>query len=123
MKLDRKDLKWAMRLSLTRVRGNLPACGINALTRDSSTPLLAKVKHDSLPSTKYRKSHHLINFHSLIPNYNDPNYTLSLEGENVLNTLQSELSPFTYNRDEGISGTFGFDAVYGALISLYLRRG
>jgi hypothetical protein len=38
---------------------------------------------------------------------------LSLAGENVLNTLQSNLS-FTYNRDEGYK-QFGFDAIYGAL--------
>jgi len=38
---------------------------------------------------------------------------LNLEGENVLNTLQSQLS-FTYNRDEGYK-EFGFSAVYGAL--------
>jgi len=78
------------------------------------------LKNDSLPITKYKKSHHLFNFHSLIPNFNDPNYTLSLEGENVLNTLQSELS-FTYNRDEGYK-QFGFDAVYGALFP-YISAG
>ncbi len=109
---DKKSLQWAA-IEPDQLRGNLPDFGISALKRDSSTDLLAKVKNDSLPITKYRKSHHLINFHSLFPNFNDPNYTLSLEGENVLNTLQSELS-FTYNRDEGYK-QFGFDAVYGAL--------
>jgi len=109
---EKKDLKW-LPVEPGNVRGSLPNFGINALTRDSSTDLLARVKNDSLPITKYLKSHHLFNFHSLIPNFNDPNYTLSIEGENVLNTLQSELS-FTYNRDEGYK-EFGFDAVYGAL--------
>src|SRR6185312_182442 len=47
------------------------------------------------------------------PDFTDPNYTINLAGENVLNTLQSQLS-FTYNRDEGYK-QFGFDAVYGAL--------
>ncbi len=116
---DKKSLQWQS-VEPDQVRGNLPDFGINALKRDSSTDLLAKVKNDSLPVTKYRKSHHLINFHSLIPNFNDPNYTLSLEGENVLNTLQSELS-FTYNRDEGYK-QFGFDAVYGALFP-YISAG
>ncbi len=107
-----KDLQW-LAVEPKSVRGGLTDFGIGALKRDSSTDLLANVKNDSLPITKYRKSHHLFNFHSLIPNFNDPNYTLALEGENVLNTLQSELS-FTYNRDEGYK-QFGFDAVYGAL--------
>ena len=109
---DKKDLNW-LAVEPESVRGGLTDFGIGALKRDSSTDLLANVKNDSLPITKYKKSHHLFNFHSLIPNFNDPNYTLALEGENVLNTLQSELS-FTYNRDEGYK-QFGFDAVYGAL--------
>ena len=55
----------------------------------------------------------MFNFHSLIPNINDPNYSLALVGENVLNTFQSQLS-FNYNRNEGYK-EFGFDAVYGSL--------
>jgi len=110
--VDKKNLQWSP-IEPEQVRGSLANFGISALKRDSSTDLLAKVKNDSLPVTKYRKSHHLFNFHSLIPNFNDPNYTLSIEGENVLNTLQSQVS-FTYNRDEGYK-QFGFDAVYGAL--------
>ncbi len=98
----------------------LPDFGITALKRDSSTDLLAKIKNDSLPITKYHKSYHLLNFHSLIPNFNDPNYALSIEGENVLNTMQTELS-FNYNRDEGYK-EFGADAIYGALFP-YIKGG
>jgi hypothetical protein len=109
---NKSDLKW-IAITNDQILGILPNFGITALKRDSSSNLLASVKNDSLPITKYKKSHHLVNFHSLIPNFNDPNYTLSLAGENVLNTLQSNLS-FTYNRDEGYK-QFGFDAIYGAL--------
>jgi len=97
----------------SRFQSGLPNFNINALTRDSSTNLLAKIQDRQLPITKYNKAYHLFNFHSLIPSINDPNYTLSLSGENVLNTFQSDLS-FTYNRDEGYK-QFGFDAIYGAL--------
>jgi hypothetical protein len=110
--LDKKDLQWSA-IEPENARGALPDFGISALKRDSSTDLLAHVKNDTLPITKYKKSHHLFNFHSLIPNFNYPNYTLSVEGENVLNTLQSALS-FTYNQDEGFK-ELGFDAIYGAL--------
>jgi len=110
--LDKSKLEWA-EIAPAAARGGLSNFGIHALTRDSSTDLLAKVKNDSLPITKYHKSHHLLNFHSLIPNFVDPDYTISLAGENVLNTLQSQLS-FTYNRDEGYK-EFGFDAIYGSL--------
>jgi len=91
----------------------LPDFKISALKRDSSTDLLATITTKPLPVTGYNKAHHLFNFHSLVPNFNDPNYTLSLEGENVLNTFQSQLS-FNYNRNEGYK-QFGFDAIYGAL--------
>lgn len=81
--------------------------------KDSGANVLAKVNNNPLPVTKYNKAYHLFNFHSLIPSFNDPNYTLSLEGENVLNTFQSSLL-FNYNRDEGYK-EFGFGGVYGGL--------
>ena len=117
--VDKKQLQWQA-IEPRQARGNLPDFGISALKRDSSTDILADVKNDPLPITKYHKAHHLFNFHSLVPNFNDPNYTLSLQGENVLNTLQSQLS-FNYNRDEG-SKQFGFDAIYGALFP-YISTG
>ena len=114
----KKDLQW---VSIdTNIPESLPDFGITVLKSDSSGNLLSKIKNDSLPITKYRKSHHLFNFHSLIPDFSDPNYTISLEGENVLNTLQSHLS-FTYNRDEGYK-EIGFGAVYGALFP-YISAG
>lgn len=91
---------------------SLPDFELSALKRDSAADLLPKVKTEDLPVTKYPKFYHPFNFHSLIPNFSDPNYQLSLSGENVLNTLQTDIS-FTYNRDEGYKD-FGFDAVYGA---------
>jgi hypothetical protein len=116
---SKKDLQWEA-IGANRIPGTLPDFGITALKRDTSTDFLASVSDSSLAITKYHKSHHLFNFHSLIPNFNDPDYTLSLEGENVLNTLQTQLS-FTYNRDEGYKD-IGFDAVYGALFP-YISAG
>lgn len=109
---DKGHIQWN-ETSDSQLQSGLPNFNITALTRDSSTDLLAKVQDKQLPITKYNKAYHLFNFHSLIPSINDPNYTLSLSGENVLNTFQSDLS-FTYNRDEGYK-QFGFDATYGAL--------
>jgi len=109
---DYNKVNW-IELNEKSLPGDLPDFNISALKRDSSTNLLASVVDSSLKVTKYHKSYHFFNFHSLIPNFDDPNYTFSLAGENVLNTFQSALS-FTYNRDEGYK-EFGFDAVYGAL--------
>jgi hypothetical protein len=98
----------------------LPDFNISALKKDSAANLLATVSNKPLPVTNYSKAYQLFNFHSLIPDFTDPNYTLSLVGENVLNTFQSQLS-FNYNRVEGYK-QFGFDAVYGALFP-YITAG
>ena len=63
------------------------------------------------PSSPYRKTTGLFNFHSWIPEPNEPDYTFTLVGENVLSTLISELS-YNYNTNEtsnklGAKFTFG----------------
>ena len=64
------------------------------------------------PVTRYKKSFKLFNFHSWIPTIDDPEYTFSFLGENVLNTMQSELY-FRYNTNEK-SKQVGFIADYAA---------
>lgn len=75
------------------------------------TNLLATVASQQMAVTSYPKTFRLFNFHSLYPLVNDPDYTLSAIGENVLNTLQSELY-VNYNRNEG-SKQVGYNVVYG----------
>lgn len=65
----------------------------------------------SFPTSKYSKGTRLFNFHSWRPYYEDPEFSFSLYGENVLNTLQTELY-YLYNQDEktnavGVTATFG----------------
>ena len=115
---DNKDLKWTEIGSA--IPGNLTDMGITALEKNAASDLLASVKPEPLAVTKYSKAYHLFNFHSIIPNLNDPDYQIAIVGENVLNTFQSQLA-FTYNRDEQYK-EFGFDAIYGALFP-YLRAG
>lgn len=93
--------------------GGLSDMGITALSKGDAADLLAKVNNDHPAVTKYNKGFHLINFHTLQPLFNDPNYSFGLVGENVLNTLQTELL-YNYNRNEGYN-EFGFGTVYGAL--------
>ena len=85
--------------------------GITA-TNNTNANLLYSVSEDTFAITKYRKSFHLFNFHSIEPAVNDPQYTLSLVSENILNTLQSDVS-FTYDRSEKFK-ELSFDATYGA---------
>jgi hypothetical protein len=59
----------------------------------------------------YKKSTRLLNFHSWRPYYEDPEFSFSVYGENVLNTLQTEVY-YLYNQNEntnaaGFSSTFG----------------
>ncbi|WP_081166461.1 TolB family protein [Niastella populi] len=61
--------------------------------------------------SRYRKTFNLINFHSWRPYISDPDYTFSLVGENVLNTLQTEIY-FNYNTDEKYK-ELGVSAIYG----------
>ena len=93
--------------------------GISSLNKTNSN-LLYSVPHENLPVSKYHKSFGLLHFHSIEPLVDDPEYTLTLISENILNTLQSQLS-FTYNRAEQWK-KIGFNAVYGALFP-YLSAG
>jgi hypothetical protein len=61
--------------------------------------------------TPYKKSFRIFNFHSWRPWYEQPDWSLSIYSENVLNTFKSELY-YQYNQNEGYS-KFGFNATYG----------
>lgn len=72
---------------------------------------LATVPDTLYPIQPYRATTKFFNFHSWQPLIDDPDFTLSLLGENVLNTFQSELF-VRYNRNErftqlGFRGQFG----------------
>ncbi|MBS1530694.1 MAG: PQQ-binding-like beta-propeller repeat protein [Bacteroidetes bacterium] len=109
--VNNKNVEW-LEVKETNGPAVLPEMGLTALHRDSAADLLDRVKVEPLAITKYPKTYHLFNFHSIIPTINDPDYSIAIIGENVLNTFQSQLS-LGYNRDEGYKD-FGFDAVYGA---------
>ncbi len=93
--------------------------GISAINNTNAN-LLYLVPEHSFAITKYSKSFQLFNFHSIEPTVNDPQYTLSLLSENILNTFQSGLS-FTYDRSEKFK-QIGFNATYAGLFP-YLTAG
>jgi hypothetical protein len=64
-------------------------------------------------SNPYSSFTHIFNFHSWRPYINDPNFTLALLGQNVLNTFQSEIF-VGYNRNED-SKNAGMNFTYGGL--------
>lgn len=67
----------------------------------------------SFPVDKYSKGTKLFNFHSWRPYYEDPEFSFSLYGENVLNTLQTELY-YLYNQDDKTNAA-GFNITYAQL--------
>jgi hypothetical protein len=69
---------------------------------------------------KYRKGTRLLNFHSWRPYYEDPEFSFSLYGENVLNTMQTELY-YLYNENERTNAA-GFSTVFGGWFP-YLSAG
>ena len=83
---------------------------VKALQQEKYTTLQNIVTRE-FPVKKYSKAFNLINFHSWRPDYSDPEFTVTLLGENVLNTLQTDLY-YTYNRNES-SHRAGVNAVYG----------
>ncbi|MBN8674034.1 MAG: hypothetical protein J0L56_07865 [Chitinophagales bacterium] len=89
-------------------------------TEQVSDILLSKVGEREFSTEKYKKGTRLLNFHSWRPYYEDPIFTFSLYGENVLNTLQTELY-YLYNQDEKTNAV-GFSTVFGGLFP-YLSLG
>jgi hypothetical protein len=79
---------------------------------DSALQVLSPAAR-SFETSKYRKGTGLLNFHSWRPAYSDPEFTATLYGNNLLNTLSSELY-YRYNQNEA-SHTVGFSTAYGGL--------
>ena len=65
----------------------------------------------NIPSQPYRKSTGLFRFHSWAPAYADPEFSLSVYSDNILNTFSNELF-YRYNQNEN-SHAVGWNTVYG----------
>lgn len=89
----------------------LPDLYVPTALQQEDRTTLSQIKDRPFAVSKYRKAFNLLNFHTWRPTYDDPDISFSLLGENVLNTLQSELS-YTYNRNES-SHRAGLNMVYG----------
>src|SRR5436190_3161119 len=81
-------------------------------TPGSGIDILNSTTSRNFEVNKYSKGTRLFNFHSWRPYYSDPLFSFSLYGENVLNTLQTEIY-YQYNENEK-EHSVGAAAVYGA---------
>ena len=84
--------------------------GIRSIS-DSLNGFLSQIQQTNYRVTDYSKSFRLFKFHSRRPYISDPDYSFSFVSENILNTLQSEIS-LNYNRNEQYT-QLGFSALYG----------
>jgi hypothetical protein len=82
--------------------------------------LITDIPSRNYPVSKYSKATKLFNFHSWRPYYEDPVFTYTLYGENVLNTLQTEVY-YSYNQDDRTSAA-GLSTTYGGFFP-YLSAG
>lgn len=64
------------------------------------------------PVSRYKQGLHLFNFHSWRPEYTDPEFTVSLFSNNVVNTFSNQIY-YRYNQNE-TSHAVGFNSSYGA---------
>ena len=78
---------------------------------NASNSLQENITPGSFATDKYKKFSHPFNFHSWNPYFDDPDYSFILYGQNVLNTVQSQLY-YTYNRDENFHRA-GYTGIYG----------
>jgi hypothetical protein len=76
-----------------------------------SNSLLENIKERDFKTGSYSKASGIFNFHSYNPYFSDPDYSFILFGQNVLNTVQSQLY-YTYNRNEHFSRV-GYKGIYG----------
>ncbi|KAA2239684.1 hypothetical protein F0L74_26185 [Chitinophaga agrisoli] len=82
--------------------------------------VLTIAPHHDYPVKKYPLFSHPFNLHIWVPTFDDPDYSLTLYGNNILNTTSTAIG-YTYNRNEG-SSALGADFLFGGWFP-YLTAG
>ncbi|MBZ4187756.1 PQQ-like beta-propeller repeat protein [Niabella beijingensis] len=90
--------------------------GTTGIVSDSLTGGSGPLEQETglLPSKKYHALTRPINLHSWRPNYDDPEYSFTIYGNNVLNTTQTELY-YLYNendRTHAVGGTLTYAGLF-----------
>ena len=106
--IDSSDLLWQ---PVNEKENALPDLYVTKALQQENKETLENIPIRDFTVKKYNKAFNLFNFHSLRPSYSDPEVSLTLLGENVLNTFQTEIA-YTYNRNES-SHNLGFNGIYG----------
>lgn len=94
--LDESKLQWK---PVTEMKADTLVAPFAVSHSNEINPVLNIRGNRDFAILPYKKSTKLFNFHSWRPYYEDPEFTFSLYGENVLNTLQTELY-YLYNEND-----------------------
>jgi hypothetical protein len=116
--MDEKDIVWT-ETTMASDQGLVEKFPVSH-EKELGDILSGQVLQRNFPVKKYKKGTGLLNFHSWRPYYEDPIFTYSIYGENILNTLQTELY-YLYNQNDKTNAV-GLNAVYGAAFP-YLNLG
>lgn len=73
--------------------------------------LTDSASYNTIKASPYPAANGLLHFHSWQPYYANPEYSISIFSENILNTLQAQVYGI-YNQNEGFTKT-GFSAIFG----------
>ncbi len=93
------------------VKNELKVLSWDSLGKQKDRSFLENETSHYFPVSPYSRSFQLLNIHSYRPYYDPPEYSFTLYGQNVLNTLQSQYA-YTWNQNEGshklsLQGVFG----------------
>ncbi|WP_152270035.1 hypothetical protein [Agriterribacter humi] len=113
LQLKEKQLQagdWQPLMSAATI--NTPDLYLPTALQQTGGNILDHIPYQQLPVSKYRKLSAPFNFHSWRPYYEQPEWSFTVYGQNILNTIQSQLY-YTYNENEGSHKT-GFNGMFGA---------
>ncbi len=110
--VNEKEYEWFVGMNSEEWIGNSGSSYPPKQMEATGDAFISKAPSRIFPVKKYKKGSGLLNFHSWRPYYEDPEFSYTIYGENILNTLQTELY-YLYNQDDKTSAV-GLNAVYGA---------
>lgn len=113
LQLKEKQLQagdWQPLMSAATI--NAPDLYLPTALHQTGGNILDNIPYQQYPVSKYRKLSAPFNFHSWRPYYEQPEWSFTVYGQNILNTIQSQLY-YTYNENEGSHKT-GFNGMFGA---------
>lgn len=109
---DEKNANWMVADTMQLAN---KTSGIIANTKINSENILNNDFNRKFDISKYSKLTHPFNFHSWRPNYENPLYTFTIYGNNILNTVRTQLE-YVYNENEK-TGSAGAAITYAGLFA------